>query len=870
MESNRMQDLLPLIEAGDQQACFDFLTPLSVKHLLLVSELKSLVESLHRERLQLAEVRRKDSTLAPLKVRFQLAKACLFIVSNLSQQKTRPLWMIPEAQMLSCVVKQFQPSWINEWAEWVLDKNPRYYAIIDDWVQMGYCQKPQCDSYYLGMIDHLGDEHLVERLLSLPDVLAEDIWRIFEIEGYGEFSLASHDKYCPVSARWLNALVSLSAQGALPRERLLSCTLKALRKDYSPFRAGWYGRLLQQLNPTETELIRHLPELICLANSQVSTSVALAVRYFLPMVKSGHLSTEKLVEPLKSALNAHTKTVFSGVLRVLKAAAKVSPENNSLLLEVAVKALSLEASDIQTTALDFIESYEEGHSSEIKMLLSSYQPLLMPSIQQRVSQWIEVDSSKDIEPTFIFEQDLNAVNRIKRIQDFDELLTSISYLFELSDDVIELERTLDGLGRLATNKPEGFEFMTAALRKRAYRLVRQKVADPVRFFFALMLLSYFDNKNYFGSELDRKDLYQQPHASFIDVFYQRLCGLTQQLLDEQKLPSLSLPELPSGAVHLDTLVERWLSVMESEANFLEVEQRLAIYRIESFEKLSDKQIKQLQRRGDEFSNILLFLGGMDVQLNKEGPLFAAASEQKLKAESNDILVGLAPSMLSQENTEASLSFAQLFASANTGSYGHHVCGLHKSIVRWAATVWPANMELYYAAAAAIVDVERTEIQRQTPHYYEPLFDSNVKLGPMAMRLLAKGLSAADFEHKGMAIEVVIRALAEDRLDVSMLAEAMSKLLKDIPIKLLRWRKNLTEIATTSAYHAAQVLTLLKQLLSEQGTCLPKGIGELLELMYELKIASGDFDLEPQLETLLKGLQRGGKERNYSQKILTLH
>ena len=86
-----------------------------------------------------------------------------------------------------------------------------------------------------------------------PDLLIDDVWRIFEVEGGGENSLAAHDKYCPDSVSWRAALVELSNDGALSRERLLDTSLDALQRGFAQFRAQWYSALHEALRPTDDE-----------------------------------------------------------------------------------------------------------------------------------------------------------------------------------------------------------------------------------------------------------------------------------------------------------------------------------------------------------------------------------------------------------------------------------------------------------------------------------------------------------------------------------------------------------------------------------------------------------------------------------------
>ena len=72
----------------------------------------------------------------------------------------------------------------------------------------------------------------MEVLRRNPDLLVEDVWRVFEVEGGGENSLAAYDKYSSAENRWRTALVELGNDGSLDRERLLDASLDALQRGF--------------------------------------------------------------------------------------------------------------------------------------------------------------------------------------------------------------------------------------------------------------------------------------------------------------------------------------------------------------------------------------------------------------------------------------------------------------------------------------------------------------------------------------------------------------------------------------------------------------------------------------------------------------
>ncbi len=82
--------------------------------------------------------------------------------------------------------------------------------------------------------------------------MGDELWRLFEHEGTGELSLASH-----ASNSWLEALRGMAADGMIDRDRVLRSALEALLRDFAAFRAGWFSRLHEALKPSRLERARY-------------------------------------------------------------------------------------------------------------------------------------------------------------------------------------------------------------------------------------------------------------------------------------------------------------------------------------------------------------------------------------------------------------------------------------------------------------------------------------------------------------------------------------------------------------------------------------------------------------------------------------
>jgi hypothetical protein len=122
-------------------------------------------------------------------------------------------------------------------------------------------------------------------------------------------------------------------------------------------------------------------------------------------------------------------------------------------------------------------------------------------------------------------------------------------------------------------------------------------------------------------------------------------------------------------------------------------------------------------------------------------------------------------------------------------------------------------------------------------YLEPLTLSGQFLGKKALALLSVGLFVAIPECAGLAIDALIIAIQEQRLDIKTLAFELSRMIHSGRGKTKRLSQNLAEIARLSKLHTDAVRQILEHSLSGEHDYPAGDISSLLELLRELLITS---------------------------------
>ena len=159
-------------------------------------------------------------------------------------------------------------------------------------MRRGFCDAPTHENYILGMIGSINGFYvseligskfgsLLKNLRADPDLLKDEVWQLFQIEGQGELTLAAHDKYLggksadyslePVLSRNYRSRASSRAIG------LLDESLEALNRGFSQFRVAWFSQFHEIMEPTVKERRKRQKKYLVLLASPIPPTVTFAL-----------------------------------------------------------------------------------------------------------------------------------------------------------------------------------------------------------------------------------------------------------------------------------------------------------------------------------------------------------------------------------------------------------------------------------------------------------------------------------------------------------------------------------------------------------------------------------------------------------------
>lgn len=528
---------------------------------------------------------------------------------------------------------------------------------------------------------------------------------------------------------------------------------------------------------------------------------------------------------------------------------------------------------------------------------------------------------------------LDPARTLEPINNLDELIEVCSRVIEEPELIDEAFRALDGLSRLCDQRPDDFESRTGPLKKRVAKLLKERrfpfvgagPSDDVCGAVEAWLCGTVRKPILVSREIVNKQVYVLPdleshHFSRSDVerrpagVLSRLAAtIAERISVGETAPVLSAPTHSGGWIDPCVFVERanvWIA-MKSEPPVIDV--CLALLRL-----AADGRTESLERlaasKADWTRASRYALGGR-ATIGKSAPLWVAAARARTPFDDDSKLEAKHPQLgpgagrvaqLSQrvaishcrskeearylrvdceppfpELPDEMLITVSLHEPLHNGDpddpdYDYEsrpVGGDQAATVTAARTLWPANLEGYFASGTGQIadNLDWWEAVWANRGYLDALLDPDVPLTPMANLLLALGLAAKEPGEHGLSIDIAIAAIEDGRLDVEQFGGQTAWLLTSGLIKTARWAKALAEVARVSPLHLIVVRQVVERTVTGEPDQMPCDPGKLLDLLFELSVEARTRIKSDSCREFLTRLQQSskGKPARSAKKLLDL-
>jgi len=645
-----------IIRAADSDKCFDFFIGSSSGERagvrMLVEEITPWVIQQDKESTHAMIHSKPGGTATDRRLtikRCRVLGLCVLATGSLPQMKKLDFGFDPfdQPELLCQMLEYLQVPWLNDWVEH-LAKNRRqnYYQFL---IEAGLARMPEKEgnAYVLGFLG-FGRHSRLEKYGNDENFLKTVVWRFFEVEGDGDRSLSSADKYCgKPELTWAYALKELSDQKKLSRDRLLDASLEALARDFPQYRSSWYSRFHEYLEPTPEERTGRINLYLPLLASTIPPTVSFALNALKIVHDAGKLPAPQLLLHLPPALLSKSKGTVLVAVTLLETIAEKEPKHRATALNIAIEGLISEIIQVQERVVKVLTRYSDDFDDKGRQRLSELADTLSPSSRKKMADLLpgiesaptKTDSKRDagMELTALVSP-LDPSRQIIPIADADELIERASYLLENPADLTEAERIFDALVRISLkNQPEMIK-LGQPLLKRAIKLLEKHGGSPEQepvflAFQALLVRSWLqpDQAASFLQPIESQlrgveYLGARGYQHVLKFPFQRLTGILESIARQQHLPLLSTPTHLGFGIDPRVLVER---VAQWQKGKVEPHAHDVVVAFLRMGKEHRKEaLKSAKNLGGDLGSALRYALGADEKIGREPHLWIAASRAR--------------------------------------------------------------------------------------------------------------------------------------------------------------------------------------------------------------------------------------------------
>lgn len=719
------------------------------------------------------------------------------------------------------------------------------------------------DAYVLAAVGGIGDRFAHSRAESLradPELVDKVVWRMFEVEGGGEVSLANVDKYSADDVGWQATFIELTSDGTLPRERVLTSALGALNRDFSAYRAGWYSRFYDALAPSVEELNRHQESLRTLLRSTIPATVSFAFAKLRVLSKHGAIDGPETVQALQPAAVAGPKTTAISAIRLVDEIVTRHPELGLDGARIASAALEHPHADVQKAAGAVLRKLGADR------LLRDAADLLEPSVQADLLG--QRPAADDHPATAAPNPHVVTVMPVSR----DDLVDRVAALLEDASNPIQVELVLAGLAALDNPDP------LRRLAKRATTILRRGPREGVTSLWLrgqlarLVLIAA-------GTEIPPTPTTSDPAMSFL----LRRIAMVGDVLGQRRRPRtlLATPDHPQGWITPEALVQR----LQQRPNPPDEHDLIAAL-LRTHPEGRPDALRQAQSEigsltGPVAEVVRYALGAPRLTTERRRmrrrrqlddiPLWIAASRSRNPTAHDEWLAshgvhgagrsdGIAATVVFESKpytwTERGRVHESVYwtwavevadptarsedrvPTGVTGARHEPLGGLdHEDLVGWIAVIWPHDCDHFLVATidAVLRAAAHSEVSHDAVRVLNAVAAHPGRIGSLATTCLAAGLTASKADQRTMAVDAVLQMSQTGRLTTDGLAAGLVSVRG--PATLTRLAATMRDIASAGRQQRNLVIDSL-------GTALPsfdidaRGMHALLELLREELLREG--------------------------------
>lgn len=597
------------------------------------------------------------------------ATIAVFALCPVSQLKKNDIFVWNNGDVLQQVILDRKPDWLDDWLEYDLAREfpTTGFSMLRSWIRAGICRKPSSVGYVrkfageLMALQHRKDlppnPPISERLLAEPDML-EDVWQLFEVENQAFNTESWLTSNAPANYEtWPEALIKLSNNGHLDRQRLLDSSLHGLLLDIKQNQLAGFHKFHVKLTPNREELLARQSDYLALLSHPVGHVVKFALGIAGQMEKLRILDADTFLAEVTAVFMHEVKGNAIAALKLIHRIIKKQPEYVAAGLTAAIEGLKHANIDVQTAGLDVLEGNQSGMTdnhrkaleNSLNFVAAASKPGISNLLGDDIAPTAEIPADEDvgrqaleqvlasltvhekkalgldgvapdnspgflppIAPDILQHRLLPTLEPVQAIVDLDDLIITVSHAVEVVDDSELVERILDGISRLCDQRPDDFNDRVAPLLNRLQSggglATQNGIAGGyggIRLVLADLLLTWLTGKFY-----KTPDSQYFSQSDTLVPMVTRVRDITLRVLRQQPQQLIGTPTHAGGWIDPVIWTERIISCEQNRVAFDRMDFCLSFLRLTPDNRQQARA--QLPRLSGKVKRVVDFALGGDV------------------------------------------------------------------------------------------------------------------------------------------------------------------------------------------------------------------------------------------------------------------
>jgi hypothetical protein len=663
---------------------------------------------------------------------------------------------------------------------------------------------------------------LIDQIDADPGLAGDHLIRMLSTEGTGRL-LAYHDKFqegtfqdmpnhTPLAAAtWRVTLLVLSQEGRLDRGKLLDAVLAAPLRDWAAADLGWYVGMHDALEPTLDEIAERQGTYARLLTVEHGPSVKTAQRELLRLMPDERFEPDPIIAASRATLGRADKASVTAQLRLLEKLARA--HSNVSITDTVRIACDHTRADVRDEAAKILKRL----GAEVA---PAAEPLTFVPLPPE---------SRPPAPT------------VRPVESADELAEVLLGLFEEINPV-EMERAIDGLLRLADDRPSTTDLLSARAAAAEYYQDDPRIAARV-----LTLAWLTPRKQVRDGDwpiLLGHTIFPAEAATpqtFVGAIGRRLTGIAHAVR-KGRHTALALPTMADFTLDANELNRRIADASRSRP-ILELELVIALLRVPP----SARSAVTIPRSMRKSAAVALAQQGTQPKWLRQ-----VASFQRVNWEPERRI----PTFLDEQGSEGHAA-AGILARSKPGAtieseaaYGEYEPQFEQTLALGAALL-PHDHDVLAAHAHPYLHRDLRKDRACSVPVIDAIARATTVNGAPASSALVLALAAKDARGRTAAQDAVLDLAGFGLLDGGDLGRQAALLLRDEVVVGQRVSSGLADCVRASDAAMPPVLDALQEIV----TVLPgrRDAGAFLELAADLVQRTGrTIDLPPEFRTLAAG------------------